>query len=72
MSGEEVSLFNPRQQLWERHFRWESDQKTLTGITEIGRVTIATLDMNSLLRQKVRQLWFAVGLLPRSLAGTEE
>lgn len=68
-TGLRVRLFNPRQQPWEQHFRWESDQKTLTGITEIGRATVIALDMNSALRQEARQIWFAVGLLPRPLLG---
>lgn len=71
-TGSRVRLFNPRQQSWEQHFRWEPDQKTLTGITEIGRATVVTLDMNSALRQEARQIWFAVGLLPRSLPRAED
>ncbi len=63
-TGSRVSLFDPREQIWEQHFRWDSDQRTLLGITAAGRATVSTLDMNSPLRQQARQFWFAAGLLP--------
>lgn len=64
MTGEEVALFNPRNQVWEEHFRWADDQQTLEGLTPVGRATITALNMNSQLRKEARQLWFGMGLLP--------
>ncbi|MEM7129258.1 MAG: HNH endonuclease signature motif containing protein [Chloroflexota bacterium] len=43
-SGQEVFIFNPRQQGWGEHFRWEG--VTVVGITAIGRATVDALDMN--------------------------
>jgi hypothetical protein len=43
-AGEEVSLFNPRSQLWLEHFRWEGE--TVIPITAIGRATTAALALN--------------------------
>lgn len=60
----EVPLFNPRTQSWEEYFQWDLDQETLLGLTPTGRATLAALDMNSTLRKKARELWFASGWLP--------
>ena len=43
-TGEEVSLFNPRMQLWVEHFRWESE--TVVPLTATGRATVAALALN--------------------------
>jgi hypothetical protein len=65
LTGDEVPLLHPRTQVWRDHFAWAEDQRTLTGLTAIGRATIATLDMNSELRQAARLFWFAANLLPQ-------
>jgi hypothetical protein len=39
-----VPLFNPRKQLWRRHFRWEGP--ILVGQTRVGRATIVVLGIN--------------------------
>lgn len=43
-TGKTVRIFNPRQQVWEEHFRWKGVQ--VVGLTAIGRATIAVLRMN--------------------------
>ncbi|VAW40116.1 Sll2007 protein [hydrothermal vent metagenome] len=43
-SGELVPIFNPRQQNWQENFRWSG--VLLIGVTQIGRVTVATLNLN--------------------------
>lgn len=58
-----TDLFNPRESVWERHFRWMDDHQTIEGITVIGRATVATLDMNSNLRREARKYWFELRLL---------
>jgi hypothetical protein len=63
--GEEVLLFDPPTLVWRDHFAWAEDQRTLKGLTTTGRATIATLDMNSELRQAARPFWFDAGLLPQ-------
>lgn len=64
LTGIEVPLFHPRNQVWQEHFRWTEDQRTLVGLTSSGRATLVCLDLNSELRQAAREFWFAAGLLP--------
>ncbi len=45
-SGEEVTLFNPRQDTWSVHFIWPNDGLSIVGLTAIGRTTITKLDLN--------------------------
>ena len=45
-SGEEVSLFHPRQRLWREHFIWSTDKLYLIGLTSIGRATVKALELN--------------------------
>jgi 5-methylcytosine-specific restriction endonuclease McrA len=63
-TGREVHLFHPRNQRWNRHFRWTADQGTLVGITAAGKATIAVLDLNSERRSEARRHWFETGWLP--------
>lgn len=44
-SGEVVPLFHPRQDAWEKCFRWNGAK--LIGRTAGGRATVAALDLNS-------------------------
>jgi HNH endonuclease len=46
LSGETISLFNPRKQKWSAHFIWSPDGTKVEGITAIGRATIIRLRMN--------------------------
>jgi hypothetical protein len=39
-----VALFNPREDRWWQHFRW-NDAKVI-GLTQTGRATVATLGFN--------------------------
>jgi len=41
---QQASLFDPRQEEWGAHFRWESLQ--LIGLTPTGRATVQTLQLN--------------------------
>jgi hypothetical protein len=43
-TGEVVSIFNPRQQVWKEHFKWSDVQ--VVGLTITGRVTVKALDLN--------------------------
>lgn len=45
-SGIQVSLFNPRTDLWEKNFIWSADTLRIIGLTPIGRVTITQLSLN--------------------------
>jgi hypothetical protein len=45
-SGNEVSLFNPRQHNWQDHFIWSADGLKIKGLTPIGRASIEGLALN--------------------------
>src|SRR5690606_27798332 len=47
-----ASLYDPRRDKWDDHFRWEGMQ--IVGITGSGRATIAVMALNSLDRLQVR------------------
>jgi hypothetical protein len=62
VSGRVVVLFNPRRQLWKRHFAWNGPQ--LVGLTPCGRATIAVLNINVPHRIDLRELLLEAGLFP--------
>ena len=49
-----VRLFDPRQQVWKRHFEWLG--ALIVGRTQTGRATVAVLDMNDPQRVELRQM----------------
>jgi 5-methylcytosine-specific restriction endonuclease McrA len=53
-SGEQVPIFNPRQDNWQQHFRWQGVQ--VIGLTAIGRATIDALDLNRELILSIREV----------------
>lgn len=55
-------LFNPREQNWTDHFRWNG--AILVALTPVGRATIAVLSLNDEARIKIRQALIDEGLLP--------
>ncbi len=63
-TGEKVSLFDPRRQRWEDHFAWEQGGLYVVGLTPIGRVTVATLQMNNSFIVYSRQVWISWGWHP--------
>src|SRR5262245_32359441 len=56
-----LRLFHPRADDWNEHFRWE--QAILVGKTDIGRVTIDVLEINSPERVRHRLLLLQIGAL---------
>jgi hypothetical protein len=46
VTNQSVSLFHPREMLWEEHFTWNEDVTQSIGITPFGRATIALLQIN--------------------------
>jgi hypothetical protein len=63
-SGEEVALFNPRQQRWQEHFAWSEDGTTIIGLTASGRATVLALKFNHPIVVAARSIWASVGLHP--------
>ena len=60
----EIRLFNPRKDLWEDHFQANMDTGEVSGLTAIGRATVARLDLNAATQQQARLLWMRLGLYP--------
>jgi len=52
-TGENVSLFHPRRDLWNLHFRW--NDCILNGITLAGRTTVSALMMNREIAVSIRR-----------------
>ena len=52
-SGQEVTLFDPRRDVWREHFRWENAR--VTGLTTSGRATVAALCFNRPLAVAIRE-----------------
>jgi 5-methylcytosine-specific restriction endonuclease McrA len=60
-TGEELPLFHPLRQRWEDHFHLEPDA-TITGVSGIGRATVAALRMNDSIPLLARRCEMALGL----------
>ena len=52
-TNESVPIYNPRQQIWNEHFRWFEVQ--IIGLTATERATIATLNLNRPIILAIRQ-----------------
>lgn len=64
ITGQIVSLFNPRTQTWSDHFTWDENSILIIGLTEIGRATIERLQLNTKEWQISRALWVKAGVHP--------
>jgi 5-methylcytosine-specific restriction endonuclease McrA len=60
LTGALVSLFNPRTQRWEDHFKWEA--AVVQALSPEGRVTVKLLRFNETDRVMERQRLRTVGL----------
>jgi hypothetical protein len=61
-SGQIVRLFHPRKDEWAGHFAW--DGAVLSGLTPIGRTTIAVLAINEPNAVAVRESLMREGVYP--------
>ena len=59
VGGEVVSLFHPRQDEWETHFRMRGAQ--IEGLTAVGRATVGLLAMNDTRRLELRSELLLLG-----------
>jgi len=64
ISGEIVSLFNPRTERWSDHFAWSTDATRVEGRSPVGRATVTALRLNHPLIVTVRARWARVGWHP--------
>jgi hypothetical protein len=62
VQGEIVTLFHPRRQQWNRHFRWAGP--ILVGKTKCGQATVQVLNVNEDDRVKLRDILIAAGEFP--------
>jgi HNH endonuclease len=46
VTNQSVSLFHPREMVWEEHFTWNEDVTQSIGITPVSRAAIALLQIN--------------------------
>jgi hypothetical protein len=63
-TGKCVSLFNPRQNLWEEHFHVDQKSGRVMGLTPVGRATVDRLQMNRGAQLRARQQWMRLRLFP--------
>lgn len=63
-TGQRVRLFHPRQQRWNRHFRWSEHGTLIFGKTICGRATVKALQMNRERLVRARRLWVSWGEHP--------
>ena len=64
VDGKTVSLFNPRQERWNEHFRWDAEGSNIIGISAVGRATVVALQLNNELAVEVRRNWVLAGWYP--------
>jgi hypothetical protein len=63
-TGALTPLFNPRNDTWQEHFRWNGP--ALTGLTPVGRTTIRVLAINHPSRVAARRMFITLGQPPQS------
>jgi hypothetical protein len=68
-TGVEVALFNPREQNWSRHFRWDDGGTHIVGLTPTGRATVEPLRLNNPYIVPARRLWVIAGWHPPKSGG---
>ncbi|UFP94103.1 HNH endonuclease [Gloeobacter morelensis] len=64
LTARRSKLFNPRSQLWKRHFTWSDDGLRVLGRTVCGRATVVALQLNNLIALLVRNEWIKAGWHP--------
>jgi 5-methylcytosine-specific restriction endonuclease McrA len=63
-TGMLIPLFNPRSQIWKKHFIWANGGTHIIGLTPTGRATVITLRMNNEYIVGSRNLWVAMNWYP--------
>lgn len=53
LTKKEVPLFHPRKDVWKEHFTWKGVK--IEGLTEIGRATVKSLNLNRPLILAIRE-----------------
>jgi len=63
-TGGDVTLFHPRTDRWDEHFRLDPDTGEVIGQTPCGRATVHRLRMNDPIHLTARLVWLELGLYP--------
>ena len=64
LTGEVVSLYNPRTGNWREHFSWSADGAKIVGLTPVGRAAVVALKLNNEVAVEVRRNWIVAGWHP--------
>lgn len=64
MTGNRVSLFHPREQVWAEHFAWNDDYSLILALTSTGRATVERLQLNRSSLVNLRRVLAAATLHP--------
>lgn len=64
ISNRRVKLFNPRNQQWIRHFKWNAGGTHIIGLTVSGRATVIALKLSNLFAVTARSAWVSAGWHP--------
>ena len=57
-------LYDPRKDVWNDHFTWSSTGVEIIGVTDIGRATVAALEMNRERALRIREADVLLGRHP--------
>lgn len=63
LTGQEVSLFNPRLNAWQEHFSIVEETGEVKGLTASGRATVSRLRINGAKQVAARKQWIRLGLI---------
>ncbi len=63
-SGRKIALYNPRKDIWDKHFGWSEDFLEIVGLTAKGRATIKLLKLNREEVVNLRKLLYLYGKHP--------
>jgi len=63
-TGQQIPLFNPREDHWSDHFAWSPQGIEIVGLTPCGRATIKALQLNHDAIVRARRRWVSVGWWP--------
>lgn len=64
LTEKSVTIFNPRTQIWQEHFKFNEDFSEIIGKTACGRATVEALKMNSIYQKTARLAWRETGKFP--------
>lgn len=64
LDGRSASLYNPRTDVWNEHFRWSDDCSIIIGISPCGRGTVERLKLNRPSLINLRTVLFSFGKHP--------